>query len=166
MGADRLQEKPKMRECVPKPGNQGQTETTIMGENSWHETHIRVRYKDTDRMGVVYYGNYLTFFEAARAELMRDMGYTYCDLERSGYRLVVVEAGAKYHGNVGYDELLTVNTRISDLQRVRVRFAYRVFDQSGRLLVSGFTVHACMNSDGKPARIPAELCKIIGLPKG
>lgn len=132
--------------------------------NNWHETHIRVRYKDTDRMGVVYHGNYLTFFEAARAELMRDMGYTYYHLECSGYRLAVVEAGAKYHGNVGYDELLTVKTRISDLQRVRVRFAYRVFDQAGRLLVSGFTVHACLNSDGKPARIPADLRKIIGSP--
>jgi len=67
-------------------------EVITMSENDWHETKIRVRYKDTDRMGVVYYGNYLTYFEIGRAELMRDLGFPYSAFESDGYSLVVTEA--------------------------------------------------------------------------
>ena len=128
-----------------------------MTENNWHETQIRVRYKDTDRMGVVYYGNYLTFFEIGRAELMRHMGFPYAAFEEDGYILVVTEANANYHANVGYDSLLTVKTRISDLRAVRVRFDYEIVDEKRKLLVDGFTVHACVNTNSKPMKIPPEL---------
>ena len=66
-----------------------------MTANEWHETQIRIRYKDTDRMGVVYYGNYLTFFEVGRAELMRDLGFSYARAEKDGYSLMVTEANVK-----------------------------------------------------------------------
>ena len=132
-----------------------------MSENNWHETNIRVRYKDTDRMGVVYYGNYLTFFEVGRAELMRDLGFPYSAFEGDGYSLVVTEAKAKYHANVGYDSLVTVKTKISDVRPVRVRFDYEVVDEHCHLLVSGHTVHACVNSNSKPMRIPLELRRIM-----
>ena len=130
-------------------------------EDGWHETKIRVRYKDTDRLGVVYYGNYLTFFEVGRAEFMRDLGFPYSKLEADGYSLVVIEAGAKYHDNAGYDALLTVNTMMTELRPVRMRFDYRVRAEDGRLLVSGHTVHACVNARKKPTRIPADLRTFI-----
>lgn len=132
-----------------------------VAEDGWHETRIRVRYKDTDRLGVVYYGNYLTFFEVGRAEFMRDLGFPYSELEAGGYSLVVIEAGVKYHDNEGYDALLTVKTMITDLTPVRMRFDYRVTAEDGRLLVSGHTVHACVNPRKKPTRIPADLRKFI-----
>ena len=130
-------------------------------DNEWHETKIRVRYKDTDRMGLVYYGNYFTFFEVARSELMRDLGYSYADVEADGYGMVVTEASAKYHGNTHYDALITVKTAIFPLKKVQVRFEYRVVDETGRLIVSGHTVHACLNSGQKPTRIPPKLREII-----
>ena len=126
-----------------------------MSEKHWHETKIRIRYKDTDRMGVVYYGNYLTFFEVGRAELMRAIGRPYSNLEAEGHNLVVVEAAARYHSNVGYDSVVTVKSRVAGVSGVRIRFDYTVFSEEGKLLVSGHTVHACVNSTHKLTRIPA-----------
>ena len=132
-----------------------------MSENGWHETKVRVRYKDTDRMGVVYYGNFLTFFEMARSDTMRDLGYSYAKLEGSGYILPVTEAIVKYHGNVGYDALLTVRAKIAELRKVRLRFDYEVLDDEDRILVEGHTVHACMSKHMKPSRIPKEVRDLI-----
>jgi acyl-CoA thioester hydrolase len=129
--------------------------------DGWHETKIRIRYKDTDRMGVVYYGNYLVFFEVGRAELMRDLGYPYSRVEKEGHNLVVAEAAVKYHANVGYDSLITVKTIIGEVKGASVRFDYRVVGEDGRLLVTGHTLHACINSDQKPIRIPAELKRVM-----
>ena len=128
-----------------------------MGSDGWHETKIRVRYKDTDRLGVVYYGNYLTFFEVGRAEFMRDLGFPYSKLEAEGYSLVVTEAHAKYHGNVGYDAMVTVKTTISEIKGARMRFDYEVLADNGKLLVSGYTLHGCINSKSRPSRIPSSV---------
>ena len=128
-----------------------------MDSDGWHETKIRVRYKDTDRLGVVYYGNYLTFFEVGRAEFMRDIGFPYSRLEADGYSLVVTEAFSKYHGNVGHDAMVTVKTMITEIRGARVRFDYEVFSDGGRLLVAGYTVHGCINSKSRPTRIPLSL---------
>lgn len=132
-----------------------------MIENGWHNTQTRVRYKDTDRMGVVYYGNYLTFFEIGRAEYMRALGYPYSELEGKGSALAVIEASAKYHANVGYDELITVKTSVTDIGNVRLRFDYEIYSEDNTLLVTGFTVHACINNDRKPSRIPAVLIDAV-----
>jgi acyl-CoA thioester hydrolase len=132
-----------------------------MADSNWHEARIRIRYKDTDRMGVVYYGNYLTFFEVGRAELMRDLGFPYAEIEADGYILVVTEANAKYHANVGYDSEVIVKTKIAKVRNASIRFNYEVVDEAGKLLVSGHTVHACLNSDLKPVRIPPDLKEVI-----
>jgi acyl-CoA thioester hydrolase len=132
-----------------------------MTVNGWHERKIRVRYKDTDQMGVIYYGNYLTFFEVGRSEYLRDLGFPYSSLEVEGYFMAVTEAYAKYHANVGYDSLITVKTKVSGLKNASVRFEYEVVDEDYELLVSGYTIHACMNSNHKPTRIPSRLRKII-----
>ncbi|MBN1628012.1 MAG: acyl-CoA thioesterase [Deltaproteobacteria bacterium] len=130
-----------------------------MTENGWHNTDIRVRYKDTDRMGVVYYGNYLTYFEVGRSEYMRELGFPYSQMEGKGYILVVTEANARYRSNVGYDSLITVKTAITEVKRIKVRFDYEIFSSDNILLVTGYTVHGCLNPDMKPIRIPEELVK-------
>jgi acyl-CoA thioester hydrolase len=129
-----------------------------MDNERWHETKIRVRYKDTDRMGVIYYGNYLTYFEVGRAELMRSLGYPYSRVEKEGYSLVVVEATARYHFNVGYDSVLTVKTAIAEVKGASVRFDYKVVDGGETLLVDGYTLHACLDSASqKLTRLPVEV---------
>ncbi len=128
-----------------------------MIEDGWNTTKVRVRYKDTDRMGVVYYGNYLTFFEVGRAEYMRTIGYPYSELEGRGTTMAVIEAAARYHSNVGYDALITVKAAITEIKRVRLRFDYEIFSEDNTLLVTGYTIHACINKDKKPIRIPDEL---------
>jgi acyl-CoA thioester hydrolase len=112
-------------------------------------------------MGVVYYGNYLTFFEVGRTEFMRSRGIRYADLEAQGHTLAVIETGAKYHSNVGYDALVTVRTRIIQRGKARLGFDYEVYDQNGKLLVDGFTVHAFINANGRAAKIPAPILKVI-----
>ena len=112
-------------------------------------------------MGVVYYGNYLTYFEIGRAEYMRELGFPYSELESKGYTLVVTEAAAKYHANVGYDSLIRVKTAITDIRKVRVRFDYKVISEEGKQLVSGYTFHACINSKLKPAKIPPDMMKTM-----
>lgn len=133
-----------------------------MSQTEWHETEIRVRYKDTDRMGVVYYGNYLTFFEVGRTEFMREMGLSYSSLEAEGHALAVTEAYARYHSNVDYDTKIYVRTAITNLTKVRVRFDYEVVDREGNILVTGYTVHASLNENRKATRIPASLSDLIG----
>jgi acyl-CoA thioester hydrolase len=130
-------------------------------EKGWHTTDIRIRYKDTDRMGVVYYGNYFTFFEIGRSEYMRELGFPYSRLESEGYSLVVTEASAKYHANVGYDSLIRVKTAITELRKVRLRFDYEVISENNARLVSGHTIHACLNSNQKLVKIPHVMMKIM-----
>jgi acyl-CoA thioester hydrolase len=127
----------------------------------WHSTDIRVRYKDTDRMGVVYYGNYLTYFEVGRTEYMRELGFPYSKLEEKGYTLAVTETSAKYLSNVGYDSLLTVKTAITGLKRVTMRFDYEVFSEKNILLVTGHTVHACLDPSLKPVRFPPDVAGMM-----
>ena len=112
-------------------------------------------------MGVVYYGNYLTYFEIGRSEYMRKLGFPYTELENRGYSLVVTEAAAKYHANVGYDSLVKVKTAITYVRKVRIRFDYEILSEENRLLVTGHTVHACINSDFKPVKIPSDMMKIM-----
>jgi acyl-CoA thioester hydrolase len=142
-------------------GVEGGREAGYMDDDGWHETKIRIRYKDTDRLGVVYYGNYLTFFEIGRAEFMRDLGCPYSRVEAEGFSLVVTEAAAKYHGNVGYDSLVTVKTMITEARGARVRFDYKVLSEDDKLLVTGHTVHGCINASKKPSRIPPTLKAIL-----
>ena len=119
-----------------------------------HETQVRVRYGEVDRMAVVYHANYLVYFEQGRTEYLRSLGGTYRRLEEEGTLLVVVETGVKHHRPARYDDLLTVRTRLSDLRAVRMRFDYEVL-LDGERLASGFTVLASTDSAGRPRRLPA-----------
>lgn len=118
-----------------------------------HETEVRVRYGEVDRMAVVYHANYLVFFEQGRTEYLRSLGGTYRRLEEEGTLLVVVETGVRHHKPAHYDDLLTVRTRLTRLKPVRMRFDYEVL-RDGVLLASGFTVLASTDPDGRPRRVP------------
>ena len=121
---------------------------------------VRVIYGDTDQMGVVYYGNYLRYFEAARGALIRASGVSYGDIERSGYLLPVIEAHVRYLQPARYDDLLTVELTVEKVRGASVRFTYRV-TKGEELLAEGFTEHACLGPGGRPARIPAEMRRML-----
>ena len=118
---------------------------------------LRVIYGDTDQMGVVYYANYLRFFEASRNEFIRAKGLRYRDFERTfELMLPVVEAGVQYRLPARYDDLLTVEATLTEARRASARFEYRVL-RDGELLVTGHTIHACVDLTGKVRRMPPEL---------
>jgi acyl-CoA thioester hydrolase len=117
---------------------------------------VRVRYQETDRMGVVYHANHFIYFEMGRTELMRRMGIRYADLEAEGFALPVVEADARFMSPVSYDDEIVVETQVSLEGKTRVRFDYRAFlARSGRPVSDGFTRHVFVGSDRRtPVRIP------------
>jgi acyl-CoA thioester hydrolase len=118
-----------------------------------HTYEIRVFYGDTDQMGVAYYANYLRWFEMARNEYLRAVGFPYRRIEAEGVRLPVVEAGCRYLMPARYDDWLQLEAWIESLGRVRVRFAYRV-GRGDDTLATGFTVHASVDAEGAPDRLP------------
>jgi acyl-CoA thioester hydrolase len=125
-----------------------------------HELAVRVTYADTDRMGVVYYANYLRFFEQGRTELLRSLGSRYRDLElqRKLY-LPVAEASCRYEGPARYDDLLLVRTWLSALGKASLSFDYEVIDSEDaqRRFVTGRTRHALVNDHWRPVRLPDDL---------
>ena len=124
-------------------------------------TTLRVRYPETDQMGVVYHANYLVWFELGRTELMRRLGCPYAEVEhRDGVHFPVIEAGARYLAPARYDDLLTVRTRLVSATRIRVRFEYGLTRPSDETdLATGFTEHAAVDRDGRPVRMPKKLTR-------
>jgi acyl-CoA thioester hydrolase len=124
-------------------------------------TEIRVIYGDTDQMGVVYYANYLRFFEAGRNEFIRARGLRYRDFEaRFGLLLPVAEAGVKYVEAARYDDVISIETTLAEARRASARFSYRILRQD-ELLASGFTLHACVDSAGRIRKLPPELVRCL-----
>jgi acyl-CoA thioester hydrolase len=124
---------------------------------------LRVIYGDTDQMGVVYYANYLRYFEASRGALIRAGGRSYADVEKAGYLLPVIEAHVRYFKPARYDDLITVEVTVEKVRGASVRFGYKVW-RDGEPLAEGATEHACIGPGGRPARIPAELRAMLQLP--
>jgi acyl-CoA thioester hydrolase len=121
------------------------------------KTDIRVIYGDTDQMGFVYYANYLRFFESGRNEYLRARGAPYREVEAElGIRLPVVEAKVHYKAPARYDDLLVVETVLAQVRRASARFEY-VVRRGEELLVTGHTVHACIDFDGTIQRLPESL---------
>jgi acyl-CoA thioester hydrolase len=119
--------------------------------------HIRVIFGDTDQMGVVYYANYLRYFESARAEYWRHLGHSYKDLDAAGLALPVIEAQCSYKRPAHYEDLLDIEIAITELRAVSMRFAYAV-RRGSDLLAVGFTRHAFVSTaDGRPRQMPAML---------
>lgn len=125
-------------------------------------TRVRVRYAETDQMGFAYYGNYLTWFEVARVEWLRQGGWTYRDMEQEGTSLPVIEAHCEYHRPARYDEEIEIATVGTLLTRVRVRFDYEVTSMGqGTLTATGYTVHAAVDREGKPRRLPGRVMDML-----
>jgi acyl-CoA thioester hydrolase len=119
-----------------------------------------VIFGDTDQMGVVYYANYLRYFEAARAAYWRGLGRTYKDLEAAGVALPVVEAHCTYRRPARYEDLLEVDVRVGELRGASLRFVYTVY-RGAEILAEGWTRHAAIDPAGKPRSIPAFMRELI-----
>ena len=98
-----------------------------------HTIRIRVRFPETDKMGFVYHGNFFTYFEIARTEMLRTRGVAYTEMEREGYQLVVVEARARYFAPALYDQALQITTKVAELSGARVVFHYEVNGNGTRI---------------------------------
>ena len=129
---------------------------------NYFDYEYRVRYGDTDKMGISYYANYFVWFEAARTEYFRALGYPYTECEAQGGFLPVIETTAKYHAPSTYDDLVLVRTSVSDIYKSSLKFEYQVFDKkTHKLLVTGHSVHVFVNAGMKPVRVPEKIRAIV-----
>jgi len=125
-----------------------------------HETQIRVRYQETDNMGIVYYGNYFTWCEVARTEYLRSFGIAYTDLEKNGTYLLVASASCKYKSPARYDDVVTAKTWISEMKNTSLKFEYK-FHVADRLVATGESTHVFTDRSFKPIRIPEGIKKLF-----
>jgi acyl-CoA thioester hydrolase len=125
-------------------------------------SRIRVRYAETDQMGVAYHGGYFAWFEVGRTDLLRERGVTYRELEQRDLRLPVIETGARFLRPVLYDDLIEVRTRVSDVSGARLRFEYEIHREGTEgPLATAFTAHAAVNGQGRPRRLPADVLGLL-----
>jgi acyl-CoA thioester hydrolase len=123
-------------------------------------SRVRVRYAETDQMGVVYYANYLVWFEIGRTDLLRDAGWTYRSMEAEGFSLPVIEAHCDYRQSARYDDELEIRTSGSMVSPVRVRFDYEI-GRGEVVLASGYTIHATLDRNGRPCRLPERVRGVL-----
>lgn len=125
------------------------------------ETQVRVRYAETDQMGVVYHSNYFPYFEAARAESIRELGFTYADMEKIGVIMPVVDVHCRYLRPARYDDLLTIKTTLKELPvHHKIEFHHEVLNEAGELLVVGKVILYFMESGSmKRTAMPEILLK-------
>jgi len=134
-----------------------------------HKTRIRVRYQETNNMGIVYYSNYFVYFEVARTECFRDIGIVYTEIEKNGIYLVVVEAFCSYILPVRYDDVIEIETSVIKSGKSKLQFNYKVFNfgqnpclnLKPKLASTGFTKHIFINKNARPIKLPGMLEKIF-----
>lgn len=122
----------------------------------WHETEVRVRYAETDQMGIVHHANYLIWFEAARSELCRSKGFSYKEMEEQGDSLLVVaESYVRYKSPAFYEDVLTVRTHVGEIRSRSLRFVYEVHRTSDDTLIAeGETLHLVTDKNKKVKSLP------------
>ena len=126
------------------------------------ETHIRVRYGETDQMRYAYYGNYAMYYEVARVESLRQLGLTYKELEAMGVIMPVLENHSEFLSPALYDELLKIVVTIREKPSVRIRFHYELFNEQGKLIHRGETLLAFVNQKtGRPCHPPEAFQKVL-----
>ena len=119
-------------------------------------SELRVRYAETDQMGVVYHANYLVWCEIGRTDFIRHAGKSYAELERDGVRLAVSDASMRFHASARYDDAISIHTRLVELRSRAMRFAYRVWHADARrLLVSASTTLISIDDSARLVRLPA-----------
>jgi len=127
-----------------------------------HNTTIRVRYGDTDKMGFVYHANYFRWFEVGRSEMFRSMGIPYKSIESKGVFLPLSEMHCKFNAPSQYDDILLIETSIDTHYKAGMKFDYQIFCEDGeKHLANGYTKHACMDNNGRVVRPPKFLMDII-----
>lgn len=125
------------------------------GQNDYVDTAVRVRYAETDRMGVAYYANHLVWFEIGRTEFFRRRGHVYKELEeQEGCYIIVAEVRCRYHSPAHYDEQLTVRTCVKEARSRVIVFSYEILAEDGRPVATGETVHVITDRKGKPRSLP------------
>jgi acyl-CoA thioester hydrolase len=126
------------------------------------QARVRVIYGDTDQMGVVYYANYLRYFELARSEFLRAHGRSYRQMEAEGLSLPVVEATCRYVAPARYEDMLLVGVEVPAVTRVTLTFRYQVIREGeSAVLCTGTTLHACLGKGGRPARLPGWVAALV-----
>ena len=131
------------------------TETLTHTSPSIVETTFRVRFAETDQMGIVHHTNYIVWFEEARSAWMRVQGSSYTSFEADGISLAVSEVRAQFRAPARYDRLVTVRAWVESVRSRQMAFAYEVLDtETGQLLVAGQTIHICIDREGRATRIP------------
>lgn len=126
------------------------------------EEKIRVRYGETDQMGHVYYANYLYWFEQGRGAWCRDRGFTYKNLEETGYMLPVVEAHLRYKQEIKYDDLVVIRVHLAAIQRASIKFQYEVFNlTTNHMTTEGYTWHVLMGKERHAITIPDSIKKLL-----
>ncbi|WP_422923543.1 acyl-CoA thioesterase [Singulisphaera sp. PoT] len=118
-----------------------------------HEITVRVRYAETDRMGLLHHANYIVYFEMGRTEMLRQSGVSYREIEDSGHLLVIVEVGCKFKRPAYYDDLLTIRTTVARVTHVKIVHQYQVL-REGTLLAEGHSTLACVDREGRPQALP------------
>jgi acyl-CoA thioester hydrolase len=125
-------------------------------------SRIRVRYADTDKMGIAYYANYFVWFEVGRTDLLRQSGWSYREMEAEGFSLPVIEAHCAYRAPARYDDEIEVRTTGAHVSPVRVQFTYEVVRMADEAtLATGSTVHAALDPRGRPSRLPERVRTIL-----
>lgn len=121
-------------------------------------TAYRAIYGDTDQMGVVYYANYLRWFEKGRSEFLRQIGVPYSSVEERALHFPVIEVSCRYHRPARYDQEIAIETTLASLGRATLTFNYRLYRNEDELLIAtGWTKHACVDAEGQVAKIPRDL---------
>lgn len=118
-----------------------------------HEITIRVRYAETDRMGLLHHANYFVYFEMGRTELLRQRGVSYRDVEDAGHLLVIIDIGCKFRRPAYYDDELTLRTSVSRVTHVKIVHHYRL-SRGDEVLAEGHSTLACIDRQGRPQKLP------------
>ena len=125
-----------------------------------HTTKLRVRFAETDALGVVYYAEYFVWFEVARSELLRKIGISYKEIQKRGFHTPVVQAFADYKSFAKYDDEIAIKTKVTKVGRSSLRMDFEVRNIGGNdLLATGYTVHVLIGEDGKSRPIPEDIKK-------
>lgn len=128
----------------------------MIDRNGFFSTRVRVRYAETDKMGIAYNGHYLTWFEVGRTEFLREMGLTYKRTEEAGFRLPVIEAGVRFLKPAFYDDVLTIKSRFGEQPGLRIKIEYEIWSNT-EILATGFTKHVFTDEHLEPRRPPRDV---------
>jgi acyl-CoA thioester hydrolase len=142
-----------VKESREKMGQKSEITSPLVEHTSISK--VRVRYAETDQMGVAYYANYLVWFEVGRSQFCNDCGFSYRDMEReTGLFLIVAEAHCRYKTPARYEDELIIKTSISELTRRTIRFSYEITRSDGAAIATGDTLHVLINTEGRPSTMP------------